>query len=95
MTTRRTTLQPIECSCDVIEERQQPLAPHEPPEPQLDPIRTKDPSAILREDSAAITDALRQGVRDALRRHAERGEWVAIARDGKVVRVRAAELIEP
>jgi len=56
--------------------------------------QTKHPSAILREDGAAIGEALRQGVRDALLRHAERGEFVAIERDGKVVRVRAAELIE-
>jgi hypothetical protein len=40
-----------------------------------------------------IDDALRQGVRDALLRHKERGNPVVVERDGKILWVRPEDLL--
>jgi isoaspartyl peptidase/L-asparaginase-like protein (Ntn-hydrolase superfamily) len=53
----------------------------------------KDPNRIFLDEGHLIDEALRQGVREALRRHKERGNLVVIERDGKIVWVRAEELL--
>ena len=54
---------------------------------------SKDPNRILHEDGHLIDDALRQGVRDALLRHKERGNRVVVERDGKILWVRPEDLL--
>ena len=54
----------------------------------------KDPNRIFLEECHLIDAALRQGVRDALLLHKERGNPVVIERDGKIVWVRAEELLD-
>ena len=53
----------------------------------------KDANRIFLDEGHLIDEALRQGVREALRRHKERGNPVVIERDGKIVWVRAEELL--
>ena len=53
----------------------------------------KDANRILHDEGTVVDDALRQGVRDALRRHSEHGNRVVIERDGKVVWVRPEDLL--
>lgn len=52
----------------------------------------KDPDRIFREEGHLIDEALRKGVRDALRRHKQLGNPVVVERDGKIVWLSAAEL---
>ena len=52
----------------------------------------KDPDRIFREEGHLIDEALRRGVRDALRRHKQLGNPVVIERDGKIVWLSAEEL---
>jgi hypothetical protein len=59
----------------------------------MKPAAAKDPDRILRDEGPAIDDALRQGVRDALLHHKERGNRVVIERDGKIVWVRPEDLL--
>ena len=59
----------------------------------MKPAPAKDPDRILRDEGPAIDDALREGVRDALIRHKERGNRVVIERDGKIVWVRPEDLL--
>lgn len=59
----------------------------------MKPAPAKDANRILRDAGPAIDDALRQGVREALLRHKERGNPVVIERDGKIVWVRPEELL--
>jgi hypothetical protein len=54
----------------------------------------KDPVQIFRDQGHLIDEALKQGVRDALLRHKERGNLVVIEREGKIVWLSAQELIE-
>ncbi len=54
----------------------------------------KDPNQIFREEGHLIDEALRRGVREALLRHKERNNPVVIERDGKIVWVSAAELLD-
>ena len=54
----------------------------------------KDPNRIFLEEGHLIDAALRKGVRYALLRHKERGNPVVIERDGKIVWVRAEELLD-
>ena len=42
--------------------------------------------------TATVTEAIRQGVRDALLTHAKLGQSVAVDRDGKVVWLSPAEI---
>jgi hypothetical protein len=53
----------------------------------------KDPNRILHDEGPTVDDALRQGVRDALRRPREHGKLVVIERYGKIVWVRPAALL--
>jgi isoaspartyl peptidase/L-asparaginase-like protein (Ntn-hydrolase superfamily) len=53
----------------------------------------KDPDTIFRKEGHVIDEALRKGVRDALLRHKAHGNPVAIERDGKVIWVRAEDLL--
>ncbi len=53
----------------------------------------KDANRILHDEGPAIDDALRQGVREALLRHRERGNRVVVERDGKVVWVRPEDAL--
>jgi hypothetical protein len=59
----------------------------------MKPAVAKDANQILRDEGPAIDNALRQGVRDALLRHKERGNPVVIEQDGKIVWVRPEELL--
>jgi hypothetical protein len=53
----------------------------------------KDRSSIERvDDVPLILHAMRQGVREALARHKERGNPVVVWRDGRVVWIPAAEI---
>ena len=52
----------------------------------------KDITRILFEQRDLIHEAVKQGVRDALRRHAAKGELIVIYRDSKIVWVRPEEL---
>lgn len=54
----------------------------------------KDPHRILMEQGHLVDEAIRQGVRDALLRHKERGLPVVIERNGKIEWVSASELLE-
>lgn len=44
-----------------------------------------DPARIFRDEDHVIDEALRNGVREALLRHKERGNPVVIEREGKIV----------
>lgn len=52
----------------------------------------KDVNRILVEDGQVINEALKQGVRDAMRRHREAGLPVVIYREGKAVWVMPQDL---
>ena len=54
----------------------------------------KDPNRIFREEGHLIDEALKRGVREALRRHQERGNPVVIERDGEIVWLSAQELLD-
>ena len=54
----------------------------------------KDANRIFLEEGHLIDAALRKGVRDALLRHKALGNPVVIERDGKIVWVRAEELLD-
>ena len=53
-----------------------------------------DPHRVFLEAWHLITEALEKGVRDALRRHKERGYPVVIERDGQVRWVQAEQLLD-
>ena len=53
----------------------------------------KDPNRIFHDEGHVIDDALRQGVRDALLRHKERGNRVVVERDGKILWVHPEDLL--
>ena len=56
-------------------------------------ISSKDHPPIERvDDVPLILHAMRQGVREALARHRERGNPIAVWRDGQVVWIPAAEI---
>lgn len=52
----------------------------------------KDVNRILVEEGQVINEALKQGVRDAMRRHREAGLPVVIYREGKAVWVMPQDL---
>lgn len=64
----------------------------EPSDPQPEiPVRRRTVSEIMR-DHAAIDEAMRRGVREALIRHKKLGNSVAIWRDGKAVVIPPEEI---
>ena len=57
-------------------------------------VITKDPDTIFRQGDHVIVEVLGKGVRDALLRHKAHGNPVAIERDGKVIWVRAEDVLD-
>lgn len=52
----------------------------------------KDVNRILREDRRVVDEALKQGVRDAMRRHKKDGLPVVVERNGKIEWVKPEDL---
>ena len=52
----------------------------------------KDVGRVVRENRAAIDEALAKGVRDAMLRHKKDGELVVVERNGKIELVKPEDL---
>jgi ribosomal protein S12 methylthiotransferase accessory factor YcaO len=59
----------------------------------MKPKATPDPNRVFLEEGHLLDEAVQQGVRDALDRHAKLGQPVVIYRNGKIEWVPAEELL--